>query len=262
MNGIHESLSHYIDSLQAKGNYFLLKNNAIQHLNMSFAAFKSSVTRLIKKKRLVRLKNNFYLIVPLEYRNMGAPPPEWFIDQLMKEYGAKYYVGLLTAASLHEASHQQPQIYQVITNKVMRPIKIGRARIHFYFKKNFEGLPLSKIKTPTGYMLVSSPELTAFDLVSYLKQSGHINHVSTIFTELGEKIDSAKLFEVAVSFQYACIQRTGYILDYVGFKNKTKLLLQLVSPRYYPLRADKKGNFLNKSEDWHIYVNEQLEPDL
>jgi predicted transcriptional regulator of viral defense system len=262
MDNTNQSLPNYIDSLQAKGNYFLLKSSVIQNLNMTPAAFKNSVTRLIKKKRLIRLKNGFYLIVPLEYRNIGAPPPEWFIDQLMKAYGVKYYMGLLTAASLHGASHQQPQIYQIITDKVLRPLKIGRVRIHFYFKKSFENLPLVKIKTPTGYTLVSSPELTAFDLVSYLKQSGHINHVSTIFTELGEKIDPMKLCEAATHFQPTCIQRTGYILDYVGFKNKTQSLLKLVSPRYYPLRSDKKGNFLNKNQDWHIYVNEQLEPDL
>ena len=63
--------------------------------------------------------------------------------------------------------------------------------------------------------------------------------------ELGEKI---------------AIQRTVYILDYVGFKNKTQTLLKLVSPRYYPLRSDKKG--IAKHQDWHIYVNEQLEPGL
>lgn len=229
---------------------------------MTAASFKNSVKRLVQKKRLVRLRNGFYLIVPLEYRNMGAPPPEWFIDQLMKEYQAKYYAGLLTAASLHGASHQQPQVYQIMTNKVIRPLKIGRARILFYFKKNFENLPLTKIKTPTGYMLVSSPELTAFDLVSYLKQSGHINHVSTVFLELSEKLDFAKLCEIAPQFPPACIQRTGYIFDYLGFKSKVEPLLKLVSSRYYPLRPDKKVNLHNKNKDWHLYINEQLEPDL
>lgn len=262
MNGENKHLSVFIDSLQARGTYFLSKSSMLQDLKVSDASLKSSIKRLFKKQRLVSLKKDLYLIVPLEYRNIGAPPPEWFIDRLMNAHNTKYYVGLLTAAALHGAAHQQPQIYQVITNKLLRPIKIGRARIVFYFKKDFDNLPLVKIKTPTGYMAVSSPELTAFDLVSYLKQSGHIHHVSTVLAELGEEIDPQKLYEVAEHFSQGCIQRTGYLLDVVGFHEKTGPLLKRVSSKYYPLRSDRKWSLEPKNKEWHVYVNEEVESDL
>ncbi|MBL8676531.1 MAG: type IV toxin-antitoxin system AbiEi family antitoxin [Alphaproteobacteria bacterium] len=265
MNGKCLHLAIFIDSLQARGNYFFSKNFIAQQLDITDTALRSSIKRLVKKKRIIRLKKGTYLIVPIEYRNIGAPPPEWFIDHLMKEYRAKYYVGLLTAASLHGAAHQQPQIYQIITDKPLRSVKIGRARIVFYFKKDFKNLAITKMKTSTGYMYISSPELTAFDLVKYLKQSGHINHVTTILAELGEELDSEKLSEVAAQFSQACIQRTGYILEKVGFSNKTHTLLKFIhelSPRYYPLRPDKKWDLKDKNKNWCLYVNEQLEPDL
>jgi predicted transcriptional regulator of viral defense system len=265
MNGEYQHLSHLIDSLQGRGIYFFSKESMSEHLNVTDVAIRSSIKRLVKKKRLVRLKKDLYLIVPIEYKNIDAPPPEWFIDHLMKGYGANYYVGLLTASSLYGAAHQQPQIYQVITDKVLRPVKIGKVRIVFYFKKDFKDLPFTKRKTPTGYIWVSSPELTAFDLVSYLKQSGHINHVATVLAELGEVIDPQKLSETAPYFAQAYQQRTGYILDYVGFKDKTQHLLKRIhqSPlRYYPLRADKKWDLKNKNKYWHLYINEELETDL
>lgn len=265
MNSDFQHLSDLIDSLQAKGNYFVSKHSMIQSLNITDVALRGRIKRLFKKKRLIRLTKGLYLIVPLEYKNIGAPPPEWFIDHLMKEYGANYYVGLLTAASLHGAAHQQPQIYQVITDKLLRPVKIGRVRIVFYFKKNLKDLTVAKMKTPTGYMSVSTPELTAFDLIKYLKQSGHINHVSTVFSELGEEIDSNKLSEVAIHFPQACVQKAGYILDYVGFNSKTQHLLKYIHglhSRYYPLRSDKKWDLENKNTDWRLYINEELEPDL
>lgn len=265
MNGDNLHLSDFIDSLQARGRYFLGKAFVKKELNLTHDALNSSIKRLVKKNRLVRLRKGFYLIVPIEYRNIGAPPPEWFTDQLMNAYDAKYYVGLLTAASLHGAAHQQPQIYQVITNKVLRSIKIGRARIVFYFKKDFKDIGISKIKTPTGYMNISNPELTAFDLVRYLKQSGHINHVSTILAELGEKLDPKRLSELFPYVSQGCIQRTGYILEYVGFAQKTKGLLKYIKSlpsKYYPLRADKKWDIEAKNKDWHLYINEQLEPDI
>jgi len=265
MNGEYHHLSNFIDSFQARGCYFFSKDSIKQHLGVTDDALRSSIKRLVKKKRLIRLKKGFYLIVPTEYRNIGAPPPEWFIDHLMKEYDAKYYVGLLTAASLHGAAHQQPQIYQIISNKLLRPIKIGRASIVFYFKKDFKDTAVAKMNTPTGYICVSSPEVTAFDLIKYLKQSGHINHVSTVLAELGEKIDPKKLSKVAIDFPQACIQRTGYILEYVGFRNKIKYLLEYIHnspPRYYPLRPDKNWNLENKDKNWHLYINEHLEPDI
>lgn len=258
-------LTDFVDSLQASGQYFLLKTQAKEALKVTDEALKGSVARLIKKKRLVLLKKGFYLINPLEYKNVGAPPPEWFIDQLMKEYSARYYVGLLTAASLHGASHQQPQIYQVITNKVLQSIKIGKAYIYFYFKKEVEEVGILKVKTPTGHMNVSSPELTAFDLMRYVKQSGFLNHISTIFTQLGEQINSNKLSKIAPLFPQPCIQKTGYILDYVGFDHKTRRLLRFVqklSPRYYPLSPDKKWDIKNKNPKWHLYINEDLELGL
>jgi len=48
-----------------------------------------------------------YVLVPLEYLHAGAPPPSWFIDDLMKAMERPYYVGLLSAAGIHGASHQQ-----------------------------------------------------------------------------------------------------------------------------------------------------------
>lgn len=265
MNRDFQHLSHLVDSLQAQGKYFVSKKFMIQSLGISDSALRSSIKRLSQKKRLTRLTNGLYLIVPIEYKNIAAPPPEWFIDQLMKEYGTDYYVGLLTAASFHGAAHQQPQIYQVITNKPLRSIKVGRVRIVFYFKKDFKDVVTAKVKTPTGYMNVSSPELTAFDLIRYLKQSGHINHVSTVFSELGEALDPKELAKVATHFPQACVQRAGYILDQVGFKDKTSFLSKYVHTlpsKYYPLRGDKKWDLEEKNKEWHLYINEELETDL
>jgi predicted transcriptional regulator of viral defense system len=261
MNGNIKHLSTYLDALQAEGNYFITKNQMLKELSINEPSLKNSISRLFKKHRLISLKHGLYLIVPFEYRNIGAPPPDWFIDQLMKAHEALYYVGLLSAAALNGAAHQQPQVFQVITNKVLRPIKIGRARIVFYLKKDLKNLPFLQIKTPTGYMAVSTPELTTFDLVSYIKQSGHIHHISTVLLELGEIIDPQKLFNIASHFPQSCIQRTGYILDELGFNKKTKLLLKLRSPRFYPLRPDQPYSFQQKDTKWNMYINEQLEPD-
>ena len=67
------------------------------------------------------------MIVPLEYLHAGGPPPSLFIDDLMKAMERPYYVGLLSAAALHGASHQQPQEFQVFSDRPIRPIQVGRS---------------------------------------------------------------------------------------------------------------------------------------
>ncbi len=157
------TLANYIDSLQSNGRYTFTRLEAIAALQITPNAFKLAALRLAKKKRLVRLKNNFYAIVPTEYQEVGAPPVAWFIDHLMQFNQQPYYVGLLSAAALHGAAHQQSQVFQVVTTKTLRPIQAGRARIEFLTKKQITPNSYQPVKTPTGYMNVSIPEITALD---------------------------------------------------------------------------------------------------
>jgi predicted transcriptional regulator of viral defense system len=57
----------------------------------------------------------FYVIIPPDYSKQGIIPPYLYIDDLMKSLDTPCYVGLLSAAALYGAAHQQPTVYTVIT---------------------------------------------------------------------------------------------------------------------------------------------------
>jgi len=152
-------------------------------------------------------------------------PPEWFIDDLMAYLQVPYYVSLLSAASLHGSSHQAPQIFQVICGKVILPLTVGSVNIVFYYSKDVSDIPTQKIKVPSGYMNVPTPEGTAFDLMRYLHQSGHLNHVATVLSELAEVINEGKLALVGNQLSVRYVQRLGYILDMLGFEELTRTAL-------------------------------------
>ncbi len=86
----------------------------------------------------------------------------------MKSISAEYYVGILSAAALHGAAHQQPMAFQVITNQICPPITLGRLRITFHYKKHIAPEYYQAVKTETGTMHVATPEMTACDLLSNL----------------------------------------------------------------------------------------------
>lgn len=255
----------YIENLRKQGKYIFLKREAIQTLRVSERALQNSIWRLSKKGKIAHLKKGLYQIIPVEYESTGSLPPEWIIDDLMVHLELPYYIGLLSAAAFHGAAHQAPQIFQVICQKKMPDLTLGKIKICFYVSKEFDAIPTQDLKTPAGYVKVSTPEGTAFDLIRYLHQSGHLNHVATILSELGDVIDSEKLPTVAEELSLHYSQRLGYLLDLLGHESLTMPLHQLVSSkrlRYIPLRPDSPAQNATKNEKWHILVNEKVESDI
>ena len=83
----HRSLAEFVDGLQASGRYTFTRDEALAAVGVSERALKQAASRLARKRRLVAPRRGFFVVVPLEYRSAGAPPPPWFIDELMRYQG-------------------------------------------------------------------------------------------------------------------------------------------------------------------------------
>ena len=139
-----------------------------------------------------------------------------FIDKLMQFIGKPYYVGLLSAAALHGAAHQQPQEFFVITDSIQTTTLKKGLRINYITKKNIPDNFLEKRKTEMGYVNVSNPELTAVDLIYYDNRIGGINRAASVLNELAEVMKPERITgELIEKFSVPSIQRLGYILDVV-----------------------------------------------
>lgn len=260
------TLAAFVDALQASGRYTFEKADALKSLKLSRLAFKSAARRLVAKERLVAPRRGFFVIVPLEYRSAGAPPPSWYIDALMRFHRLPYYVGLLSAAALHGAAHQQPLEFQVVTSSPLRPARAGRARLRFFTKRHIERTSAMDVKTETGTMRVSTPEATALDIVRYTKQAGHLSHVATVLTELAENLNGRRLLEAAQGdVELSCLQRLGFLLEHVGAAHVAKPLARWLSTRHLrlaPLRPDRACEGVPIDPRWSLLVNEAVEADL
>jgi len=259
------SLAELVDAFQAGGRYAMTHAEARAALGMSDEALKKAVQRLVAKRRLAVPRRGFFVIVPIEYRQAEAPPPSWYISELMDYCGQPYYVSLLTAAALHGAAHQQPQEFQVITDRQLRPIVLGRARIRFFRKLHMDHTPTVDMKTETGSMHVATPEATALDLVRYFKAAGHLGNVATVLSELAEKIDPGRILDVAkLEGDLPSVQRIGYLLDEVGAEEASAALAGWVAdqgPRFVSLRPDRSSRRAVRNDRWRVAVNEKIEID-
>jgi predicted transcriptional regulator of viral defense system len=212
------TLSSFALGLLAAGRSVFSADEAQQAIGVGRGAFLDAAERLQRRGRLLRLRRGFYVVVPPQFHSWEAPPPSWYIDDLMRHEGRPYYVGLLKAAELHGATHHAVMEFQVVTDRQIPRIRAGRSFITFHFRKDIQPV-LSAVesrKTDTGSMKVSSVELTVLDLVRYAHAAGGIDAAATALVDLGGKIDGGKLAAIAGHFERATVQRLGYLLDRLG----------------------------------------------
>ncbi len=259
------TLEDWIDSLQAAGRYTFQREEAIEQSGLSGDAVKKALQRMARRGRIAKVKHYFYVIVPLEYKISGAPPASWFIDELMKTMDRPYYVGLLSAASQHGASHQQPQQFQIITDRPVRPVSAGRLQISFFVSKFMPDAACDSVKTATGSMRISTPETTAVDLVRFARSVGYLHHVATVLGELAPRCDPKKLLTAAKQVEdLPNAQRLGYILDHVQRKRITdplQLWLARQNPGMIPLWSGRPAEDVRTSRRWRLLLNGSIEID-
>lgn len=169
-------LEDFLVHLRSTGRYAFSLIEVRNKFKQSDEAIKKALQRLKSKGEIALVRNEFYVIVTPEYRSKGVPPPSLFIADLMKFLNREYYVGLLNAAAYYGAAHQQPQSFSIITTKPsLRNIVKDNLKINFLVKKDWSEADVIKRKVDTGYIHVSSPELTALDLVNYYEESGSVS---------------------------------------------------------------------------------------
>jgi predicted transcriptional regulator of viral defense system len=255
----------YVDHLQSLGQYTFTRNEVEASLGKSSLATESSLRRLKEKGRIVSPRRGFFVIVPLEYRSLGSLPASWFVHEFMFFLDQLYYVGILSAAELHGAAHQHPQVFQVVTAVPTRPVQVSRIRIEFHVKSNLESTPTVQMQTEAGYLTVSTPEATALDLIRYYRSGGGLDNVATVLRELAEHIDPQALAAAAALVEQPIAQRLGHVLDVVGQEHVTVPLSRLVSSRgsrATPLRPDLDWKGITTDNRWRVIPNVEIQSDL
>jgi predicted transcriptional regulator of viral defense system len=261
--------ANFVDARQQRGLYTFTDAELAAESHQSAVARRAALRRLQKKGRITRPlpRRDFFIIVPHEHHSMGAPPSAAYLDALMKYLEAPhYYVGLLTAAQWHGASHFAVQETQVIVPKQLRPIQVGRERIRFLTKTSASVTPVETRRFDMGVVRVSTPEATAADLVRYPGAAGGLNAIASALTELQDRLNSRTLqTTLAKESDVAVTQRLGYLLERVADLRLTEPLarwLKTQNPRIRPLdpRASAVGARLD--ERWQLQINTTVESAL
>ena len=267
------TLSSYLTKRLSEGRVVFTASEAQAALGISPGALLDAAERQQKRKHLIKPRRGFYVIVPPQFHRWGAPPPSWYIDELMAHSDRPYYVGLLTAAELHGASHQAVMEFQVITDRQLGAIRAGRSNIVFRYRKDMEGIAdgIEQRNTDTGLMKISSVELTALDLLRYPRGTGGIDHIATVLVDLGRRIDPDRLAALSGAFERSVAQRLGHLLERLGYGAHTHALHDALTRgggmfwvELDPLESadqDFSSAVVERNKRWRVKVRRPPEPD-
>lgn len=259
-------LSRYLSAVRSQGRYTFTLDELREQFNLSSTALNQSIGRLKAKNEVAQIRKGFYAIIPPEYSSQGMLPPYLFIDDLMKSLNKQYYLALLSAAALWGAAHQQPMEYFVmVESPAPRSVKNKKLKINFLSKSDWPQEGIMPYKSQSGYMNVSSPELTALDFFTYTDKLG-VNRIVSVLQELAQNMKPTILARTAKHYaNTTAIQRLGYILDCVLSEEKLANVLwtALGERQYFPVPLSsqkvKRGEINGK---WKVIKNMEIESDL
>jgi predicted transcriptional regulator of viral defense system len=251
------------DFLISRGRYWATTDEIATLTGAGSDATRHGLARLRSQRRLFTPARSFHVMIPPEYRSWGAVPAAWFIDPMMQHLGRDYYVGLLSAAAQHGASHQAAQTFQVVTGRHLEDRDFERVRLRFQTSALVGQTPVEKANTPTGTMAVSTREATVVDVVEHPEKSGGLSNVATILREIGE-LDAAELTRLSALRPRTHARRLGWLLTKFRGDFETRSLRAVADPgNGAPIPLATGGPSRGAiDEDWGVIVNTQVEPDV
>ena len=260
-------IARWVDGLAAQGRSTFTSTDVQSETGGTDAARKLALNRLVRRRILFQPHHNFYVVVPPEYRLVGAPPPLWYIDALMRFLALPYYVGLLSAAAFYGSADQAPQQFQVCTSRPIRRLTRGPVQILWFVKKTAAVSPVHERTTPNGYVRISTPESTALDLVQYARHAGQLSHVATVLNELRESLTYYEMLAALEASRVpAAAQRLGFLLSHADAAQSpaTDALEHWLSNTPHtavPLQSGTSTADFPLDSRWRVVINTVIEPD-
>jgi len=262
------SVADFVNKCLAYEQYAFSWNELIEEVSKTDVALRHEIGRLSRKKEIITLRQGFYLILPPRYRQYGRLPLELYVERLFSYIEKPYYIAFISAAALHGASHQQVQQSYLMTKiPNIRDIKKGNNYLSISATSHWPENNILKRKSDAGLFNISSPALTAIDLIHYQSKMGGLNRILAILEELAESITPEDLKDLLQWYPYiSSLQRLGFLFQELQTDQALLDPLQAYfsDKKFFPvLLSSHKDEKPGKSNNpWKVGMNIELDSDL
>jgi hypothetical protein len=249
----------FCEARLALGRVTLSLAELIRESGLSAIAAKRQLSRLRDKVVRISPRQPFFLIVGPEHRSMGAPPANWWLHDYFDWLGHPYYLALQSAASLFGSNPQALQVTQVMTDRPIRTVKVGRIQVRFFVKRRIERTPTQQPAGAVAPLCVSTPEATAFDLIRHATRIGGIERAAETIGPLLPVLRVRELKRVlAAENEPAVAQRLGFVIEASGAKSLATVVRDWLPDKLTPVTLSPiKGqrDAIPLVERWQVLNN-------
>lgn len=261
-------LTSWVHGRLVSGRPSFTFDEALSATSLRRPALALALHRLKARKVIVSPMRGFYVCVPDRYQLRGEVPPSFFVDDLMRQLGRRYYLGLTSSAAIWGAGHQRIQKdFAVVTLPRMRGGCLARGMLRLVYREQMPETHIVTRNADGGVVRFADAVLTAFDLVRHADMVGGMSSVATILAELLEAVDFADSYDLGAFVPCVVWQRLGYICEKViGNAEKAEALysvwrslgLRIVNTPLSPFEKRREGELDRR---WHVKVNLDIEVD-
>lgn len=256
----------FLDARLALGQCAFSMTDIVAGTGLSSIAARFQLLRLGPKVVRVSPRQPFFLIVAPEHRSLGAPPVGGWLHDYFHWLGRPYYLALQSAASLYGSNPQAVQVTQIMTDRPMRPIRVGRTRLRFLVKRHIDCTPTLQPEGAVAPIRVSTPEATAYDLVRHADVIGGMERAAETLGPFASRLRRRELRRVlAGEGKVSVAQRLGFVLEAMGESALAKVVQEWLSDQLVAARSIPSGgaatNGILEARRHHVLNNfSELKP--
>ena len=164
---------------------------------------------------------------------------------------------------MHGASHQAPQVFQVMVDRYVADRDIQRVKLRFYANEYIEQMAVEDRRVDTGWIRLATRETTLVDLAVHPDEAGGLSNVATITAEIGD-LDVPALAHLARLRSRSVARHLGWLLDEFRRDLEFEPLREVALARSgYPTRLVRALTARGQVDRrWNLQVNSEVEPDL
>jgi len=252
--------STLLASLAERGRNIFALEDVTSTLAISYENAKMIVSRLVKKKWLIRLARGKYLIVPLEAGVKSQYTEHGFViaSHLVKPY----YIGYWSALNYHGLSEQVPSVIFVVSSKRRKDRTILDTRFRFVTIKKSKIFDLVEVDISNSKVKISGVEKTIVDCLDHPEYCGGVEEIAKALFFDHEDLDMKKIIKNAEKMgNKTIIKRLGYLLDLFKYHEYEHLFKDVkLSKGYSKLdpKLPEKGTF---NDRWKLLINVGISPE-
>lgn len=180
-------------------------------LKLSAIQVRKLASRLVRKKRLIRLKRGLYLFAPMKAGKEGY----WTEDSLASVprfmEGKEHYVSFWAALNHYGLNEQIPIVIQIVTTKQQRNFEALQTRYEFVAVRHMGEWREEKICK--NIVRIATMEQLIVDCLSMPSKGGGIKNAAQAIWTAQAKLDLEKLEFLASKTSEAVRRRLGYVCD-------------------------------------------------